>query len=277
MDDDARAELDALRRRAYGPDADIADDPEAGARLAQLEERARSARAPAATAAPDDPPHADADPRRSDLDGEPAADYEPATGDESDPDETSASVDSPAAGTGRAPARHRRTLIAASAGAAGALVIAAAFFWATRPEPLSTADPLPTAPAAETYIIDRIEITGPLGNSLEVDLAESWPTIPVVGDVDWASLLGDVFGWELWIYGIEAPDGRRHCLLLERHGNIRHSCETVADAAQGALHLYLPVEEIAVALRPPQTELLDLQWRADGVVTITAIAVPVVG
>ncbi|WES63218.1 hypothetical protein P0L94_12205 [Microbacter sp. GSS18] len=271
MDDDARAELEALRRRAYGPDADIADDPAAGARLAELEDRARAARGSVAATGAEDPPHTDAHPRRSDLDGEPV------TGDESTTDDTSASADEPAVATGRAPARHRRTLIAASAGVAGALAIAAAFFWATRPEPLSTADPLPTAPAAETYIIDRIEITGPLGNSLEVDLAESWPTIPVVGDVDWASLLGDVFGWELWIYGIEAPDGRRHCLLLERHGNIRHSCETVADAAQGALHLYLPVEEIAVALRPPQTELLDLQWRADGVVTITAIAVPVVG
>lgn len=39
-----RTELDALRTRAYGPDADIFDDPDALARLEQLEEQARRAR-----------------------------------------------------------------------------------------------------------------------------------------------------------------------------------------------------------------------------------------
>lgn len=40
-----RAELDALRRRAYGPDADILDDAVAVARLSELEEQVRRARA----------------------------------------------------------------------------------------------------------------------------------------------------------------------------------------------------------------------------------------
>ena len=61
MDDATRDELAALRRRAYGPDADIVADPAASARLAELEERARAAGAPgpgtptdeAATATPD--------------------------------------------------------------------------------------------------------------------------------------------------------------------------------------------------------------------------------
>jgi uncharacterized membrane protein YccC len=41
---DGDAELAALRRRAYSADADIADDPHALARLAELEEAARRAR-----------------------------------------------------------------------------------------------------------------------------------------------------------------------------------------------------------------------------------------
>ncbi len=41
----SEGELDALRRRAYGPDADILDDPVAVARLSELEERLRRARA----------------------------------------------------------------------------------------------------------------------------------------------------------------------------------------------------------------------------------------
>ena len=39
-------ELDALRRRAYGPDADIYDDPVAVARLTALEDLVRLERAP---------------------------------------------------------------------------------------------------------------------------------------------------------------------------------------------------------------------------------------
>lgn len=48
MDDGMRRELDELRRRAYGPDADILADPAALARLVELEDRARGERRPAA-------------------------------------------------------------------------------------------------------------------------------------------------------------------------------------------------------------------------------------
>lgn len=44
MDDDVHEELARLRARAYGPDADIADDAPALARLAELEDRERRAR-----------------------------------------------------------------------------------------------------------------------------------------------------------------------------------------------------------------------------------------
>ena len=51
MDADATAELRSLRARAYGPDADIDDDPEALRRLGELEELRR--RAEAAHTAPE--------------------------------------------------------------------------------------------------------------------------------------------------------------------------------------------------------------------------------
>lgn len=46
MDATSRDELAALRRRAYGPFADIEADPVATARLRDLEERSRADRAP---------------------------------------------------------------------------------------------------------------------------------------------------------------------------------------------------------------------------------------
>lgn len=48
MDAEARGELDDLRARAYGPDADLAQDPGAWARLRELEELDRRRRADAA-------------------------------------------------------------------------------------------------------------------------------------------------------------------------------------------------------------------------------------
>ncbi|WP_150958445.1 hypothetical protein [Microbacterium testaceum] len=48
MDDDVREELRLLRARAYGPGADIVDDPIAVARLSDLEERERQERLPPA-------------------------------------------------------------------------------------------------------------------------------------------------------------------------------------------------------------------------------------
>ena len=54
MDDATRAELSALRRRAYGPAADIAEDPAALARLAELEDLARPPGADT-SASPDSP------------------------------------------------------------------------------------------------------------------------------------------------------------------------------------------------------------------------------
>ncbi|MCM3502904.1 hypothetical protein M3667_13595 [Microbacterium sp. P26] len=56
MDDDVLQELHLLRARAYGPDADIAEDPAAQQRLAQLEEQERLARAAPAPAPVDPPP-----------------------------------------------------------------------------------------------------------------------------------------------------------------------------------------------------------------------------
>ncbi len=57
MDDAVRDELAGLRARAYGPHADIAADPAAVARLAELEEIDRAARATEPDDADHDAPH----------------------------------------------------------------------------------------------------------------------------------------------------------------------------------------------------------------------------
>lgn len=61
MDAEERSELERLRARAYGPDADLADDPDAWARLRELEEDDRQGRTEASeslAAAETEPPDA---------------------------------------------------------------------------------------------------------------------------------------------------------------------------------------------------------------------------
>lgn len=74
MDDDVRHELRRLRARAYGPDADIADDPTAAARLEVLEDLERRDRltSPSRAAAPvaTVPTPVDAQPTASGIDVE---------------------------------------------------------------------------------------------------------------------------------------------------------------------------------------------------------------
>lgn len=58
MDVELRSELQALRARAYGPDADLDRDPAAVARLQELEDLERQARVEAAVRSPVTPPMA---------------------------------------------------------------------------------------------------------------------------------------------------------------------------------------------------------------------------
>jgi hypothetical protein len=111
-------ELSALRRRAYGPDADIAHDPEAQRRLDQLEALARSAASDvdAAPASPSEPlpgtpsaPVVDVDAIPSPAPGEPAPAADPAAGSDGADDEN------PSDAAPVAPREHLWTRIAAAA------------------------------------------------------------------------------------------------------------------------------------------------------------------
>jgi len=90
MNDDVGLELARLRARAYGPGADITDDPAALARLAELERREQDARLAAAEAA-SAPPAVSTDVLSSGLvderDAEPVGSGEPAAS--GDPDASS--------------------------------------------------------------------------------------------------------------------------------------------------------------------------------------------
>ena len=70
MDAEARGELQRLRARAYGPDADLADDPAAWARLRDLEEAERRGRADATPPPVEESAPAPADDEAQDIDAD---------------------------------------------------------------------------------------------------------------------------------------------------------------------------------------------------------------
>ena len=98
-------ELDALRRRAYGPDADIFSDAEALLRLSVLEERVRRTRYPSPAAAPPPSPRA-------------AENAEPDAGSPAVPPQATPDEPSPPLAPGRRAPRWHSALVAATAAVA---------------------------------------------------------------------------------------------------------------------------------------------------------------
>ena len=170
MDDAARDELSALRRRAYGPAADITEDPAALARLAELEDLARPA--PPASAA-------SAAPAASAGSAAPADSAAPAgavaTELETVAMPVAASVAAaPVAAALPAPRPRRRWTFAFAAAAAVAAIAAAAI---VTPRPPSSSAPEPPAAAAEPIHVP-VMIRDTTGAYVDLSWRPEAPTFP---------------------------------------------------------------------------------------------------
>lgn len=270
MDDVARAELDALRVRAYGPDADIAGDVVAQQRLAELEEALRREHVGARAAGT--APTRDAESRGADTAAK-RGDAVPTGAPHTTGTEETRAEEGPAEA---APTRRRWAPAALLAGVAALVVavLAVGALWPDTPRenvaPLPAAQPASTPPVSE--LLERIEIEGPLGNSLAVPFAQSWPAF-TDDEVDWAASLGERFGWELWVAGVSG-ESTRFCIVLERHGNTRVQCAGAAASARGLLRLELPNSEIAVARQLEGVDRIEFRWTADGAMTVTSFSGP---
>lgn len=263
MDAATRAELDALRVRAYGPAADIADDPAALRRLAELEERARPA-APTVTR-----PYT----------------AEPGTAAPTDAAPTAARVIDITAGT-TAPARpawHAALVVAVALATVPLAVTAASRALppegapdaetATRaagsiPESVRTARAFVEGPDTDTLI--QVRIDGSFGDYVDI-ISDDVPLFPVEGPMTWAEPLGEYYGWHLWIGSGEGAAGKENCLLLDGDGTMRAKCMPVDLKAQGALLITVPHEGLMPLERPEQMsvgESLGFWWGPEGVISI---------
>ncbi len=278
MDAAARAELDALRRRAYGPSPDIADDPAALARLAALEDLAL----PPMPVAP--PRSADAVPQSRGAAGQDSPD---AGGDAAGTGARTADRAGDARVVDVVPVRRGRrgwhTALVAAVAVVGLVLGGTA---ASQMRAVPASDTVATGAAGgipqsvrealafiedpQSDVLIQVRIDGSFGDYVDITATEM-PLFPVEGPMTWVEPLGDYYGWRLWIGGAQGADGTENCLLLDGDGTMRADCMPTDLKAQGAMLITVPYAGIAADERPPQmsaAQSLGFWWGPDGIVTM---------
>ncbi len=260
MDAAARAELGALRRRAYSPEADIAGDRAALARLAELEGIAlREASGPD----PPDEPVPEAGP--------------PARAGPEPPPRTTAS---------RAPATRQGWHLALIAVTAAAALVLSATAWAevtgtsqdgNSPTIESEAsDALAFATDPEATVLLVLHLDSAYGSYMNPS-SPSLPPVPL-DEPRWESALGEYYGYHLWITGSivrDSTSGRPEtpvvCLVLTDGSRTRSRCVARTVWEQGALVLALSFDDLPSHERPremgPQ-QSLGFWWTDHDTITV---------
>lgn len=253
MDAAARAELAALRRRAYSADADIGSDPSALARLVELED---ALRAPAPS-----PPDVQDDPVAPAQLARPSEAVAPTT-----------------------VHRWHRALIVTTAAAACVL---GGLSWQAMSVTPGTAAPVSSEPPLDAVGADALALaTDPQSTvlyTLRLDgafgsYADPYPQPPPDVPIDkplWASSLGEYYGHELWIAGtVDAVpadtegsnDAEQLCIVLVEGSATRSKCVARAAWEQGALMLTIDFADLDPAERPDEMradQSLGLWWTDD--------------
>lgn len=243
MDAAARAELDALRRRAYGQDVDIDADAVAQERLAELEELARRARLGAVSV-------------------EAAPQVE---GDASD--RLVAGADDPASAGGLGPRRGRpsprRRLILGFGVAVAVLAVVVAVISgppdgpdAVTNTPTATPTAMPTDGPAEADLtaeggqIIPLLINSSRGEFVDVSWRDDAPVFPADGTMAWAHPLGVHYGWALWVGRASSGSGSENCLLLTNGSATEAQCVPRSATANGPVAVSLAFDRLARYQRP---------------------------
>ncbi len=275
MDAAARAELEALRRRAFSPDADIHDDPPALARLLELEDLARPQVAAEPTGLTDA------------VVPEPGRLRAPA------PAEALVAAADPPMPTlpdDRAPASSalrawmRRGPLTAGILAAAAIIVTVVLAQPQRaplPAPAATPSPAVVEPDyaliadPESEALLRIRIDGAFGGYIQLPSGSSPTAFSSEAALDWTVHLGEYYGWDLWIAGDTAGeiagDQAEHCLLIQRGDDVRVKCGGIGAQGEGLLWLSVAGADIAPEELPaPMAEgdRIRFWWLPSGAIEV---------
>lgn len=278
---ESRRELESLRRRAYGRDADILDDRDALARLTALEERLREA------SAASDPPEAPTAPSTPSSPTVPSAAPRTASGTASAIPSSAVAAESP---------RARSSWHAGLITACGAVALVLGAFAATTSvgaalpaaTPTPTPTPTPTAgdvpaevraftEAEQTRVLFRIRHNSPLGSGGGVVDPGDAPRFPTDEPVRWVASIGRYYGTWAWI--ARTAEGGS-CLLIQLESWSRTACKTLEEFRSSALLVTVPYLELSELHRPEHmipTESLALWWRPERPIDVLVGPTPGVG
>ena len=133
----------------------------------------------------------------------------------------------------------------------------------------------------EAVTLLNIPLDGSFGNYIAMPSTAPVPDFPANGRLEWASHLGEYFGWEVWI-GAAAGAGtgtfqREHCILIERGAYSRSRCVPAMLRPQNALLVSVPyalmhADERPVGMDPD--ERLGFWWGYDRAITVLLGADP---
>lgn len=282
MDASSRAELAALRVRAYGPGADIVRDPVALARLDELEELVRHEHDLLTTS--DLPPHMSAfgaDEDRLVAVPDPLADADAAPGPPDDP------VAPPTAAQSA-----RRRLMVLGLGLVAVLIAAAV----TVPRLLPAAEPAATVASGQeqqqtdtfdaytlarddrAIVLFQVPLDEYFREQAGVPGDQTVPDFAASGPIRWTEPLGEYYGWDLWLAGAEGALQDEHCIALLRGDVVRTRCVPATLRPQSALVATLPYAVISGDERPPgmtPAQRIGFWWQGDHEVSVLLAQVPV--
>jgi hypothetical protein len=253
MDAAARAELAALRRRAYSRDADIAGDWLALERLTELERIAL----PGPEAAPVPLRPADA------TEAEASA---------SDP-VTCAGPAAVGLAHGRPSPRRRLFvgLLATVAVLAAALgVIPGLEAVADPTRAAGTASPAPR-PATNDPVTIPLLIDRQRGEFIDFSARPDVPMYLANDSTTWVQPLGIHYGWALWVAGVLRAQGTQHCLLLTDGIATEAQCTPLEATAVGVLEVSLAHGRLTEYQRPramTPDQRVTFEWGGGAYVTM---------
>ena len=241
LDAETQRELERLRRRAYGPDADILSDPVAAARLASLETRAHA-------------PVRPADAERTDAAARLIA-----------PERTGRAIPPPA--PPRVVRRPRRRLrrrctgvrhVRRDRGGPRDRAPVAATPEAGIPHEIGA-----FTRSAATRVLARIPFESTLRGASGASEPGGAPAFPTDDPLLWLEPIGQYFGTRVWI--ARTVTGRS-CVLVELIARDRAKCVDAEHFDATTLLVTVPFSELAPSARPyrmTETESLGIWWRPD--------------
>ena len=145
-------------------------------------------------------------------------------------------------------------------------------------EPQPAASPTPTPPAQFVFSADpdserlmSIRLDDAFGGYIELPSETPSPPFPSTTALNWATYLGDYYGWDLWVAGGSGGVQDEHCILITRSDVRRARCVDEVGQRLGTLRVSLAAADIPPGELPEPLdadESIRFWWLENGYIEV---------